>query len=108
MNSGALDRLIFIVPKASGFSTDSNGVVRLPKNLPVPMRAELLEATAADQSHDSGRATDKVLRFGLRYLANVKVGDALHYEQSAYEILNVKEMGRRKGLELEAKETGPL
>ena len=108
MRSGALDRLIYIIQKSSGFATDDNGVVREGTKLSIPMRAELLNATASDQTHDSGRTTDKVLKFGLRFLANVKVGDALHYEQSAYEILNVKEIGRRKGLELEAKETGPL
>ena len=105
MRSGALDRLIYIQRKVTGFIPDANGVITPIRNPGTPMRAELLETTSSDVAHDSGRTTKTVVSFRTRFLDRISAGDTLRYDNRSFEIQIVKEIGRRKGLEITAKET---
>ena len=106
MRAGALDRLITITSAANTYGDpDEYGVVPKLSAQPVPIRAELLEAQADDSEHASGRLTKSFLSFRLRFLENVRPGDKLTYDGRDFEIRTVKEIGRRKSLELVAAET---
>ena len=107
MRAGALDRLITITSATNSYGDpDEYGIVPTFSAQLVPMRAELLEAMADDSEHASGRLTKTLLSFRLRFLENVKPGDKLTYDGRDFEIRTVKEIGRRKSLELVAVETG--
>jgi Phage head-tail joining protein len=108
MRSGSLDKHIYISRKNSSGTIDLNGVISLNGAVAIHMRAELIDSTATDQPHGSGHVTETILNFRLRYLGNVKVGDAVKYDGRNHEIIGVQEIGRRKSLEIRIIDRGSL
>ena len=103
MRAGALDKRILIRKDAGIPVPDEYGVTYNLTDAGIPMRAKLVEATSEDSAHESGHITKTMLTFRLRYLRGVQPGDRLDYEDRTFEITGVKEIGRRKGLELTAR-----
>lgn len=100
MRAAALDRVIVLKPRTDSMP-DAYGVVTPGTGVPeILTRAELLESKLEDVTHSSGLITKTVLSFRLRYVGNIRPGDILAYEDGSYEILTIKEIGRRKALEL--------
>lgn len=106
MRAGALDRQIYVfrVPATALATPNAYGVVRSVHAQSVPMRAELVEQNVSEEAHDSGSLTNTHLTFRLRFLAHVKPGDRLSYDNRNFDIVKVTEIGRRKGLEIVVKE----
>ena len=104
MRSGALDRLIHIVkaPNANSIPNAFGVIIATASYPAIATRAELLETTADDTPHESGHVTQTVVKFGLRYVSHLSPGDKLTYEGRDFEVRNVKEIGRRKSLEITA------
>lgn len=106
MRAGSLDRIITIRrADAERFTLpDEHGVTHANPEAPITMRAELQDAEATDIAHEAGHMTKTRWTFRLRFLPRINPGDQLTYDKRQFEIVAVKEIGRRKGLELIAEE----
>lgn len=73
----------------------------------VTLRAELLEDKITEELRDQGASTERLLTFRTRFFPGLTVADRLTFEAQAFDLVAVKEVGRRRELELQAKRVGP-
>jgi SPP1 family predicted phage head-tail adaptor len=100
MRAGRLDRRITI--QRSAHSVNEYGTPVFVWSDFATLRAQLVESKA-EEFLAGGAANDKTLAiFRVRYLAGVTNADRITYDGKAFNIREVKEIGRRKGLELRA------
>lgn len=64
------------------------------------VRAELLQADAVEVAGPHGITSTDSLAFRLRHLAGITPADRVAYDGRAFNIRSVKEIGRRRALEL--------
>lgn len=100
MNAGKLDRIIRIerahrVPGVAGSET-------IVWTSVATMRAELLEAEASEARDEHGVRSKATLAFRLRFFPGITPDDRLIYDNRLLNIRSVKEIGRRRGLEIHA------
>jgi SPP1 family predicted phage head-tail adaptor len=100
MRAGKLDRTI--------------GLERLTKTLngnrtPVSawtniatIRAEVVQQSANEFLSSFGEAENCAIIFRVRYLPGISTADRVTYNGTAYDLEEIKEIGRRRGLELRA------
>ncbi|WP_296435576.1 MULTISPECIES: head-tail adaptor protein [unclassified Rhizobium] len=103
MRAGKLDRLIKIE------SFDPNGVddFGTPTATYIPLatlRAQVVQAST-EEFIRNGAEDETVIIFRTRWLAGVTTADRVVYEGGYFNLKEVKELGRRNGLELRAVET---
>lgn len=100
MRAGRLDRQITI--QRSTHSVNEYGTPVFAWVDVATLRAQLVEGRA-EEFLAGGGATDKTLAvFRIRYLAGVTNADRVIHAGQVFNIREVKEIGRRKGLELRA------
>ncbi|MBX9464097.1 MAG: phage head closure protein [Aquamicrobium sp.] len=100
MRAGKLDRVIAIERKTETV-TPSGGVVTAWTNL-ASVRAEIVQQSASEFLTGFGEAETGTVIFRVRYLAGITTADRITYEGTAYNIKEIAEIGRRRGLELRA------
>lgn len=64
------------------------------------MRAQLAEQTDGESAEGAGDVAATNLTFRMRYVAGVTVADRIAYAGRAFDILEIRELGRRGGLEI--------
>lgn len=100
MRAGKLDRTIAIERKTETI-TPSGGVVTAWTNL-ATVRAEIVQQSASEFLTGFGEAETGTVVFRVRYLADLTTADRITYEGTAYDLKEIAEIGRRRGLELRA------
>jgi SPP1 family predicted phage head-tail adaptor len=100
MRAGRLDRTIYIERFAETV-TPSGGVVTAWTNL-ATVRAEIVAQSASEFLTGFGEAQAGTIVFRLRYLPGITTADRVNYGGQAYDLKEVTEIGRRRGLELRA------
>lgn len=105
MRAGALDRVIEI--QRSSESVNNLGQVVAVWSAIATMRAQKIEASTAEFMRAFGASTETAIVFRTRFLDGVTLADRVSYEGSALNLVEVKEIGRRKGLELRCTRIGP-
>lgn len=105
MRAGALDRII-TVERSSEELNDLRQVVEAWAPL-ASLRAQLVQTSTAEFIKAFGASTEAVVVFRTRFLAGVTLADRVSYEGRAFNIVEVKEIGRRDGLELRCTRIGP-
>jgi SPP1 family predicted phage head-tail adaptor len=102
MRSGKLDKLITI--ERSGEAVDDYGRVTTGWTALATVRAEILQASTAEFLRAFGEAEQTGIAFRIRFIPGVTVNtnDRVTHAGQAYGLVEVKEIGRRKGLELRA------
>jgi head-tail adaptor len=105
VRAGFLDRTIIIerVATASGLS----GAVLETWSPLVTLRAQLVQSSAEDFQRAYGASSETATIFRTRYFAGITLADRVSYESAAHRLVEIKEIGRRKGLELRCKRVGP-
>ena len=63
-------------------------------------RAEVIQAGTTDLLKPFGEEGQAAIVFRVRYVADVTTKDRLTYRGQAYDIRDIKEIGRRRGLDL--------
>lgn len=63
-------------------------------------KAEVIQASTTELLKPFGEAEETVIVFRVRYVADVTTADRLTYRGQAFNIRTVKEIGRRRGLDL--------
>lgn len=102
MRSGKLDRLINIQSFSS--TVDDYGT---PAETWAPLatvRAQIIEASTEEYQRAYGEGGSTSIVFRIRWLAGVSVDDRVVYDGTPLNIRDIKEIGRRKGLELRCEE----
>jgi SPP1 family predicted phage head-tail adaptor len=105
MRAGKLDRSIIIERVTP--TPDSYGVPMATWATLATLRAELIEGTTDEFIRESGASTEATLTFRTRFLAGVTLADRITFEGAVYNIKQLKEVGRRRGLEIHAVKVGP-
>lgn len=98
MRSGALDRTITI----QRFTATDDGYGNVTETWAdfAAMRAQLVQASTDEFIRDYGVSDETVTIFRTRYLAGVTLADRVIYGGLIHNLKQVKEIGRRRGLEL--------
>ncbi len=102
MRAGKLDREILIESYTS--VQDPGTGEEIPTWVPLAtMRAEVIQS-GADEFFQAGGIEGVVLSvFRTRYVAGVTVQSRVTFEGRIFNLIEVKELGRRRGLELRGK-----
>lgn len=98
MRSGKLDREITI--ERSTPTVDDYGIVTQVWAAIATMRAQLVQATTEEFMRDHGASSEAIVIFRTRWLDGLTVADRVMYEGEPHTIKEIKEIGRRKGLEI--------
>jgi SPP1 family predicted phage head-tail adaptor len=98
MRAGRLDRSIIIERKTEAVS--DSGAVASSWSVIASPRAEVLQASAAEFLTGMGEEERGTIVFRIRYVAGITTEDRITYSGEAYNLVEIKEIGRRRGLEL--------
>lgn len=100
MRAGKLDRTI-IIERETETVSPSGTVVTAWSNI-ATVRAEIVTQSASEFLTGYGEAEAGTILFRIRYLADITTADRITYAGTDYNIKEVVEIGRRRGLELRA------
>jgi hypothetical protein len=105
MRSGNLDRLIEI--QSSSTSVNPFGSKTTAWTTFAMMRAQLLQIATDNTEGVRGNVTDKLVTFRTRWLDGVTLENQVVYNGQTFLIKNIKELGRRVGLDIICERVGP-
>jgi SPP1 family predicted phage head-tail adaptor len=105
MRAGKLDREIAI--ERATETIDSYGVPVSTWGTLASMRAEIIDAADDEAMRASGASSEATVTFRTRYLPGVTLADRVAYDGHPFNIVQLKEIGRRRGLEIRATRIGP-
>ncbi|AKI01433.1 phage head-tail adaptor, putative, SPP1 family [Hoeflea sp. IMCC20628] len=98
MRAGKLDRTITIERLAETIS--QTGAVSSAWTNIATVRAEIVTQSATEFLNGFGEAEDGSIVFRIRHLSNISTADRVIYDATAYNVKEISEIGRRRGLEL--------
>jgi SPP1 family predicted phage head-tail adaptor len=99
MRSGALDRTI-VIERAS-VTVDEAGTPVPTWSVLYTLRAQLVQQSTDELlRREGGSSSENNIVFRVRYVAGVKLDDRLTYEGATFDVKELKEIGRRRGLEI--------
>ncbi|MDO5757250.1 MAG: phage head closure protein [Rhodobacterales bacterium] len=98
IRSGKLDRLITLERKTETVSAP--GAVSKTWAGITTVRAELVQQSADEYLRGYGEAEHGTLVFRIRYLPGITTADRVSYQGAAYDLDQIAELGRKRGLEL--------
>lgn len=105
MRAGRLDRRVRIEKYGpgvdDGWGNPSPGFTPLGT-----YRAEIVQGSSEEFFRAGGIAEVEAVVFRLRYLDGISTADRVAYRGRYFNILETKEIGRRKGLEIRCTSTG--
>lgn len=105
MRAGKLTKTITL--QRATTSVDANGTpVQTWADL-ASVRAELVQSTAQEFMRGWGTSTEAATIFRIRFLEGLSPADRVTYASVAYDLKEIKELGRREGLELRCVARGP-
>lgn len=101
MRAGKLDRTIRIDTFDPGavddFGTPTPGYTAL-----ATLRAQIIQSSTEEFIEAQGATDDTVVIFRTRWLSGVTTAERIHFDGKFFNVKEVKEIGRRKALELRA------
>ena len=107
MRAGKLDRIIKI-QRSSGTTINAAGTPTETWADLATMRAQLIQASTEEFLRGWGAAAEGVAIFKIRFLDGLKVHDRVIHEGVIHDIREIKELGRRHGLELRTVSIGEV
>lgn len=100
MRAGKLDRTIAIERQVETVKP-SGAVASTWTNIDT-VRAEIVQQSATEFLTGFGEAESGSIVFRIRFLPGITTADRVTYAGTAYDLKEVTEIGRRRGLELRA------
>lgn len=98
MRAGKLDKTITI--ERLGTTVNDYGTVSEGWSLLHTVKAQLLQSSASEFPASSGTNSETVSVFRIRHLDGIGLADRIVHDGAVYDLKEVKELGRRSGLEL--------
>ncbi|GAB1581729.1 phage head closure protein [Phyllobacterium phragmitis] len=71
-----------------------------------PVRAQIIQATTEEFMRGWGASTEAATIFRIRHMDGITPSDRVTYQGRAYDLKEIKELGRREGLDLRCVATG--
>lgn len=105
MRAGSLDRVITVQRQAD--TVNDYGQVVSSWGSIATLRAQLVQSSTAEFMKGFGAGTETAVVFRCRFLAGVTAADRVAYDGRIFNIVEIKELGRREGLELRCTRIGP-
>jgi SPP1 family predicted phage head-tail adaptor len=104
VRAGQMDRVLILqrVTTASG----DGGVVIETWNSVVTLRAQLMVTSLDELQAAMGNSTEIAVTFRIRWFHDVRLSDRLVYQDQCFNVQQIKEIGRRRGLEIKAVRVG--
>lgn len=98
MRAGRLDRTIKI--QRSQYIVDEAGNPKYTWSTIATVRAELVQASTEEFMRAYGVTDETAVIFRIRYIANLTTADRIVYDGENHNIREIKEIRRRRGLEI--------
>jgi SPP1 family predicted phage head-tail adaptor len=98
MRAGKLDRTIAIERQTE--TVNAAGSVASTWTNIATVRAELIQASAREFLEAHGETESTTIVFLVRYVAGITTDDRVTYAGATFDLVEIKEIGRRRGLEL--------
>jgi SPP1 family predicted phage head-tail adaptor len=98
MRAGNLDRVIALQRNVE--SKSSTGAITSAWTNFATMRSEIVQQSAGEFLTGFGEAETTAIIFRVRYIVGITTADRIVYAGNAYDLDEIKEIGRRRGLEL--------
>lgn len=98
MRAGSLDRTITVQRLAE--TRDEYGGTSTGWTDVATVRAQLIEQATSDFMQGAGEEARRIAVFRCRWIAGLTNADRVMFEGLAYDVEQVKEIGRRRGVEL--------
>lgn len=105
MRAGQFDRSITIDRATNAI--DGNGTVTQTWATIFTLRAKRLVNSRADQDAAQGASTVTTETFVTRYVDGLTLEDRVTFEGSPFTLKEIREIGRRRGLQLRVEKVGP-
>lgn len=107
MRAGKLDKTIAIETFATGQVDEDNQPIE--DWVPVgTYRAQILQGSNEEFFLAQGVVETNAVVFRTRYIEGLKLADRIAYDGHYYGVLEIKELGRRQGLDIRTGSTGPI
>jgi len=104
MRSGKLDRVIDITRTTTTPNPDEPWEPGTPVTTTVAtVRAQVIQQSTEEFMKSFGEAQETAIVFRIRWLDGVLLTDQIAYDGKSFDIVEIKEIGRRRGLDLRAK-----
>jgi SPP1 family predicted phage head-tail adaptor len=100
VRAGPLDKVI-VIERATN-TVNADGVAVETWTTLATMRAQLIEGSADEFIRTQGAQSEIAVVFRTRFLDGVTLADRVTYSGRPYNLKQIKELGRRRGLELRA------
>ena len=104
MRAGSLDRTVTI--ERGTHVVDAAGTPSFTWATVTTLRAERIQSSTDEFIQAQGANAETVMIFRTRFVAGVTTADRVLYEGGVFNIREVKELGRRRGLELRTENDG--
>jgi SPP1 family predicted phage head-tail adaptor len=105
MRSGKLDKTIIIERAAT--TLDGYGVPSEDWSTFATLRAERVENAIKESiDADRGAVTETTIIFRTRFVDSISAADRVIFDGSAFNIVGLSEIGRRRGLEIKVQRLG--
>lgn len=105
MRAGSLDRSVTI-ERLREADRPSGGVSQYWSRL-AELRAQVLQASTEEAIRAYGASTEVVTVFRTRFLDGITPADRVVFDGRSHDIVEIKQLGRRRGLELRTIARGP-
>lgn len=105
MRAGLLDRTI-VIERVSNGTSASGAVVETWSTL-VTLRAQMVQQSTDEFMRAGGASSETAIVFRTRYFAGITLADRVSYNSAPHRLKEIKEIGRRKCLELRCERVGP-
>jgi SPP1 family predicted phage head-tail adaptor len=107
MRAGKLDRVITIERQGPAENDGyGNPLPGQTWTLIATMRAQIIQATTEEFMRAWGVSSEMAIVFRTRFVDDVRLADRVTYDGRQHDIKEVKELGRRRGLEIRTARIG--
>lgn len=104
MRAGKLDRTIVI--ERATTAVDDYGTPHQVWATVATERAQLVQSSTEEFMRTFGASSEVLVAFRIRHMDGLKVADRVTHGGDIYDIKEIKELGRREGLELRCASLG--
>lgn len=105
MRAGNLDREITI--QRSATTLNDAGTPQVTWIALVTLRAQVVQSSTEEFIRAHGASSEAIVIFRTRYHDGLLLADRVSYQGQLFDLKEIKEIGRRRGLELRAERRGP-
>jgi SPP1 family predicted phage head-tail adaptor len=101
MKIGSMDRKI-VIERSSSDTVDAAGAPVVTWATLYRIWAKVVPMSGSEALRLERQMSNQISRFFIRYVPDLDVSDRITYESKNWDILNIREIGRRESLEITA------